>query len=119
MKTNLILIVEDSNEIRITLEDLLRNENFPVLSARNGKQALQILENFPVLPDLIILDKDMPVLNGTDFLRVFRSSSKFSHIPVILMSEEMMDEEQALKSQLLFIKKPFKIKDLLLLIRSR
>ncbi len=56
MSVKLILVIEANNETRIFLEDTLRDEGYPVLSSANSKQANKILNDFPVMPDLIIAD---------------------------------------------------------------
>jgi DNA-binding response OmpR family regulator len=118
MKKPLILIIEDDNEIRFTLEDRLREENFPVLSAGNGKQGLQILENFPILPDVIVMDLYMPIMNGFEFRETQLSHDLYKSIPVIMISHEYSDAPQMSKQKEVFLRKPFEFNHLLETIRS-
>lgn len=52
----------------------------------NGLQIMQALENNPELPDLVILDQNMPKLNGKETLELLKKSDRFNHIPVVIYS---------------------------------
>jgi CheY-like chemotaxis protein len=108
MNKNLILIIEDDNETRFNLEDLLRNENIPVLSARNGKQGLSILETFPVKPDLIILDIDMPIMNGFEFRKIQMLDKTNGNIPVLFISQHAHHQVVAQSLSAAFLLKPIR-----------
>jgi CheY-like chemotaxis protein len=82
MKT--ILIVDDEFGIVDALSDLLRDEGFGVVTAPNGKLGLQAIEK--LVPDLVLLDVMMPVMNGFETLRHIRATPTSRHVPVILMS---------------------------------
>jgi two-component system, response regulator, stage 0 sporulation protein F len=75
-----ILIVEDEEGLRLLYEEELKSDGYEVLSARNGKEAIQLLENDR--PDLIILDIVMPVMDGMETLG--RIVGKEKKIPIIL-----------------------------------
>ena len=75
-----ILIVEDEESLRLFYEEELKAEGYEVLTARNGREAIQQLEE--IRPDLIILDIVMPVMDGMEALgRILRKDRK---IPIIL-----------------------------------
>jgi CheY-like chemotaxis protein len=63
-----ILIVEDNPDTRETLADFLAFEGYAVRGAANGQEALTVLQKEP-LPDLILLDLMMPVMDGCEFRR--------------------------------------------------
>ncbi|MGD0919139.1 MAG: response regulator [Thermodesulfobacteriota bacterium] len=75
-----ILVVEDEEGLRLLYEEELEAEGYEVLTARNGKEAIQQLE--VEKPDLIILDIVMPVMDGMEALG--RIVGKERKIPVIL-----------------------------------
>jgi len=75
-----ILVVEDEEGLRLLYEEELKAEGYEVLTARNGREAIQQLEVRK--PDLIILDIVMPVMNGMETLG--RILGKERKIPVIL-----------------------------------
>jgi len=77
-----ILVVEDEEGLRLFYEEELTSEGYEVITARNGKEAIQRLEEGS--PDLIILDIVMPVMDGMEALsRILRKDRK---IPIILNS---------------------------------
>lgn len=77
-----ILVVDDSEQIRQSLERLLRSENYDVLLATNGQEALAMIECKAV--DLILLDLAMPGLSGWETLR--RLSDFSPPVPVVVMT---------------------------------
>ena len=80
-----VLIIEDIAGVRAELTRLLEKAGYRVVTAENGQAGLQSLQR-PPLPDLILLDLMMPVMNGWDFRRKQKASPDFSSIPVVLMS---------------------------------
>jgi DNA-binding response OmpR family regulator len=77
-----ILIVEDEEGLRLLYEEELKSEGYEVITARNGREAIEKLEQSK--PDLIILDIVMPVMNGMETLG--RILGKDKKIPIILNS---------------------------------
>ena len=77
-----ILVVEDEEGLRLFYEEELKAEGYEVLTARNGKEAIEQLEKGK--PDLIILDIVMPVMDGMEALG--RIVGKDRKIPIILNS---------------------------------
>lgn len=75
-----ILVVEDEEGLRLLYEEELKSEGYEVLTARNGKEALQQLETGK--PDLVILDIVMPVMDGMETLG--KILGKERKIPIIL-----------------------------------
>ncbi|MEO6695073.1 MAG: response regulator [Ignavibacteria bacterium] len=87
-----VLVVDDEKDIVDILKYNLERENeFEVLTANNGKEALEIAET---LPDLIILDIMMPELNGFEVCKHLKSNAHTSKIPVIFLTakENEIDE---------------------------
>jgi CheY-like chemotaxis protein len=109
-----ILIVEDDLHVRNTLEIVLRTSRYEVASASDGMEALELLGRSSSLPDLIILDLMMPVMDGLEFRAAQLRNERFSEIPVILLSAH--DKFANLKERLKafeFLNKPIELKDLL------
>jgi len=75
-----VLLVEDEEALRVLYQDGLKAEGYEVLTARNGKEAIQQLEKGK--PDLVILDIVMPVMDGMEALG--RILGKNRKIPIIL-----------------------------------
>jgi CheY-like chemotaxis protein len=107
-----ILIVDDELGIVEVLEFLLSDAGFSVKSALNGQDALAALEEG--IPDLVILDYMMPILDGLAVIAAMRSNQKYSDIPVILTSA--LDEVAIRKRSdgfQAFLRKPYKTERLL------
>ncbi len=79
-----ILVVDDSPTIRKVVASILAAHDYEVLLAGDGRDALDVLEHFPV--DLVMLDFVMPRMNGFQFCREIRGSDTLRELPVVLMS---------------------------------
>jgi CheY-like chemotaxis protein len=80
-----ILLVEDDDDVREDLSELLRGEGYPVATASNGKDALAQLEA-GCRPRLIILDLMMPVMDGWQLRAALLRHREWSQIPVLVFS---------------------------------
>lgn len=86
-----VLVVEDSADIAKFVEDILRKE-FRCIIAGNGRAGLAVLAT--VVPDLIIADIMMPVMDGLEMIRLIKKNVKFSSIPVIMLTARDDSETQ-------------------------
>jgi two-component system chemotaxis response regulator CheY len=117
MKLQKILIVEDSELLHRMYEVVFRQHRFKhgvLLHAMNGKEALDLLAQHPDV-DLILLDINMPVMSGLEFLQFCQSQHVFRDIPVIVVSTEGKKEDtvRALQTGARgYVTKPFKPQDL-------
>ena len=80
----LIMIVDDEVIVRQLFERVLQGQGHEVVVASNGREALTLMQLR--LPDLVMLDLTMPVMDGTSFLRSMRRRPEWKHIPVIVIS---------------------------------
>ncbi len=106
-----LLIIEDHRAMRILMGLSLKKE-FNIIAQSNGIEALAWLSKSSTLPDLIILDLQMPLVDGFKFLTQIRSSGLFRHLPVLLVSGSFSDDEMQNVYELGvsgFVKKPFNI----------
>jgi two-component system chemotaxis response regulator CheY len=81
-----VLLVEDDDDERDALAALLEQEDYRVLQAPNGAEALKLLESQPGQCQLILLDLMMPIMNGWDFRKLQKRKAALADIPVVLMS---------------------------------
>src|SRR5687768_7806945 len=81
-----ILIVDDDWCIRETFKNILEFDGYPVHTAENGSEALELLGQLDDLPHLILLDLMMPIMTGIQFLDAKRQDPRIAGIPVIVMS---------------------------------
>lgn len=104
-----VLIVEDEFAIADLLELVLADEGYGVLIAGNGRQGLERMAKGP-LPDLVISDYMMPVLDGAGLIQAMRSSEAQRGIPYIIMSSmpEAVVRER-IEGYAAFIRKPFQL----------
>lgn len=80
-----ILIVEDDTDVREVLQMVLTSYEFSVLTASNGKEALDLLKQGEI-PSLVLLDIMMPVMTGWEFLEAKAADPKLAPIPVVVLS---------------------------------
>ncbi|MFA5299473.1 MAG: response regulator [Lutibacter sp.] len=108
-----ILIVDDEPNIVMSLEYIFKKENFEVFIARDGAEAIEIVENS--IPDIILLDIMMPNVDGYQVLNYLKESETLSKIKVIFLSAKNKATDIELGLQLgadKYISKPFAIKNL-------
>jgi DNA-binding response OmpR family regulator len=86
-----VLLVEDSPAIQAIYKNKLTQEQFQVITANNGMEAIKVLSQ--ERPDIILLDLMMPVMDGYKVLQVVKTDSKLSMIPVIVFSAKGQPEE--------------------------
>jgi CheY-like chemotaxis protein len=116
-----LLIVEDDEDIRSSLVQVLEEEGFAVTAAPNGRVALNAL-TAPErnLPRLILLDMMMPVLDGRGFMDEQARAPELARIPVLILSASSTVESMArppnLKTSVL--KKPFTLERLLTAVQT-
>lgn len=112
-----ILIVEDDQDILFALSCLLEDEGYTVQVAANGFIALEILRTLG-LPDLILLDMIMPVMNGWQFALEFRALYDH-HCPIIVMTAAVDAQQRAFDVGAVgWIAKPFVLERLLKMINE-
>lgn len=111
-----IMIVDDEKSIRQSLSDVLRDEGFDVILASDGHKALKMLDSN--LPDLVILDIWMPVMDGTEVLKEIKAIQP--NLPVIMISGHG-NIEAAVKTIKLgaydYIEKPLSLEAVLLTVK--
>lgn len=85
VRSPLVLVAEDEPEAAALIESILRREGCEVLIATDGAQALEMARELP-RPDLILLDLELPIMDGRAFLDAMRADSSLSGIPVFVVS---------------------------------
>ena len=87
-----ILVVDDNDDLRSFIVTLLEGD-YRVLSAGNGQMALEKATR--ELPDLVISDVMMPVMDGLSFCKALKGQLATSHIPVVLLTAKSLDDQRA------------------------
>ena len=96
MKTVSILLVEDDDIDAIGIQRSLKSLNLlnPIHRARDGLEALEVLRNDAVArPFIVLLDLNMPRMNGLEYLSAVRSDTSLSDIVVFVLTTSQLDEE--------------------------
>ena len=93
-----IVAVDDSNVVLKTLKNVLVKEEYELHLFSSGTRALEYLEQKNnKIPDLIILDIEMPIMNGYDILRQIKKIDYLKHIPVIFLTSHN-EKDQVMKA---------------------
>jgi chemosensory pili system protein ChpA (sensor histidine kinase/response regulator) len=107
-----ILIVDDSVSIRQVVTRLMENQGWRTDTAKDGIEALEKLSKS--LPDLIVLDIEMPRMNGYEFMSALRAEPRYQHIPVVVLTSRTAAKHRA-KAKALgakgFVVKPYDDKE--------
>ena len=80
-----VLVVDDDDDIRITLEGILANDGYQVTTAKNGAEAIHLLHDAPP-PCVVVLDLMMPVMSGWELLDQMRAEAGLAQVPVVVTS---------------------------------
>ena len=87
-----VLVIDDNTDIRQYERTLLQNE-YVVLEAADGKEGLAVA--LKEVPDLVISDVMMPVMDGLEFTKQLKTNTATSHIPVIMLTAKNLEEHRA------------------------
>jgi DNA-binding response OmpR family regulator len=114
-----ILMVDDERDLVFAVKLYLEAEDYELLTAYDGRQALEVLASEDRLPDLVILDIAMPHMSGWDVLRFIRGNERTRPLPVVMLTALGQDADKARGWELgvdWYQTKPFDPKDLLVVI---
>ncbi len=88
----LALVVDDSRTTRIIIGNILRELGLEVIEAGNGREALEQLRQNPDV-ELLLLDWNMPEMNGFDFLRAVRAQRAYDAVRILMVTSEAQSEQ--------------------------
>ncbi len=114
-----ILIVEDIQMNRRLIRDILIYHGYETIEAENGEEAVRIAREQK--PDLIIMDLQMPVMNGYDAIRILKNDPETKHIKILAVTSFAMagDREKALGTGAdEYISKPINTRELPKIVNS-
>jgi chemosensory pili system protein ChpA (sensor histidine kinase/response regulator) len=110
----LVMVVDDSLTVRKFTTRLLTREGFEVVTARDGIDALKLLSEHT--PDVILLDIEMPRMDGFEFAKTIKGDAKTARIPVIMITSRTADKHRNRAAELgvdRFLGKPYQEDELL------
>jgi len=114
-KRCLVAIIEDDTEFRDMLRELLEEEKYRVVALSNGAEALETLRG-DTLPNVILLDVSMPVMDGFDFLRFRNDDPQLAAVPVVLVTNAKPHERPTIGVNDV-VRKPIDIDEILFAIK--
>jgi DNA-binding response OmpR family regulator len=112
MANKTILIADDEADIVETLAFMLETQDFNVITANDGEDAL--LKAKEERPDLILLDVMMPKMNGYKVCRLLKFDKQYNNIPILMLTARSQDEDRAIGEETgadEYITKPFDIEE--------
>jgi len=112
-----ILVVDDDKHTRRLFEDVLKAENYTVLTAANGEEALEIMDREHI--DLVVLDIMMPKMDGYELTKVLRKTN--NNLPILMVSAKQLPEDRR-KGFIVgtddYMTKPIDVEEMLLRIKA-
>ena len=107
-----VLVIDDEPDLLVLVSHGLTKKGYEVFSGQDGREALALTAQ--LMPDLIILDACLPMINGYEIARIFKNDEKLKHIPIFLISSVTEDlrrrtEESGADA---YLTKPFKLEEL-------
>ncbi len=108
-KLPILLIVDDNADIRTLVKQALDSE-YVIYEAENGKQALKMAKS--LMPNMVLTDILMPIMNGTEFCEKLKTDKETSHIPVVMLTAKASEESEIENLKLGvegYIRKPFEM----------
>jgi CheY-like chemotaxis protein len=110
-----VLVVDDDDDIRAAERQLLRDNGFRVVEARDGAEALWFMQHDP--PALVVLDVQMPGVDGPAFARELRMGLR--HVPLVILTAAADPRHEADRCNAeAFLAKPFDSDDLLRMVKK-
>ncbi len=104
----IILVVDDQEDNRVVLAELLTSVGFEVRSAWNGVEAVELFAHAPV--DFVFMDLKMPEMDGTEAVRQIRELEGGADVPIVMLSASVLDSQPVANGKFgcdAFIRKPF------------
>ena len=92
LRVPVVLVVDDSLTVRKITTRLLEREGYKALTAKDGLDALQILSD--ANPDVILLDIEMPRMDGFEFTKTIKADNRQSHIPIIMITSRTAEKHR-------------------------
>lgn len=113
-----VLVVEDFHDLRNFIVSCL-NEEFEVVEASNGEKAMELAKS--LVPDLVVSDVMMPIMDGYELSRELRANQITNHIPIVLLTAKALKEEKLEGLEIGvddYLTKPFDREELLIRIKN-
>lgn len=87
------LVIDDSRAIRMILGRTLTRFGYEVVSAANGREALDLIHDNGLDPAVVLVDWNMPEMNGLDFVKRLRAEPRYKSVPLMMVTTETEIEQ--------------------------
>ncbi len=114
-----VMIVDDSLTVRKITSRLLQREGFAVTTAKDGVDGLQVLSE--TMPDVILLDIEMPRMDGFEFTKTIKNDARYASIPIIMITSRTAEKHRNMAAELgvdMYLGKPYQEEELLRHLRD-
>jgi two-component system, cell cycle response regulator DivK len=114
-----VLVIEDTEDNRRIIRDLLTSVGYAIIEATNGEEGVAMAAEHR--PDLILMDMQLPVLDGYEATRRIKANSALRHIPVIAVTSYALSGDEAKTKAAgcdAYVAKPFSPRQLLAKVRE-
>lgn len=82
------IVIDDSRAMRMILRRIVTKLNFETIEARDGREALDLLANLPEVPELALIDWNMPNMNGLEFVVAARAETRLRNMTLVMVTTE-------------------------------
>jgi two-component system, chemotaxis family, chemotaxis protein CheY len=113
-----ILVVDDDEDIRLTLQQILEEEGYPALTAANGEEALDVIRGESRRLRLVLLDLMMPIMDGARFQAKLAEDPGLAAVPVVVISAGATSNQHSGVRAVRYLSKPVDLRTLMGAIRS-
>lgn len=117
-----VMIVDDSVSVRRVVSNLIRRAGWQSVPAKDGLEALEIIQRSGDVPDLILLDIEMPRMDGFELMATLKGQEAYRHIPIAMLTSRAGDKHRRKALELgaaEYIVKPYQDDALLNTVRNR
>jgi chemosensory pili system protein ChpA (sensor histidine kinase/response regulator) len=115
-----VMIVDDSVSVRRALTNLIQYADWTPITARDGVDALETIGDLKTPPHVVLLDVEMPRMDGYELLGILRSKPEFEHTPIIMITSRAGEKHRRKAIELgatAYVVKPFQDEPLLQLMQ--
>jgi two-component system response regulator MprA len=120
-RSRTVLIVEDHDDLRRIMKEVLEYEGYDSVTATNGREALELLDAMDGIPALIMSDIVMDEMDGCQLFREIRGSARWGSVPFVFVSGKMQVETNCRELPFEaddYIEKPFSLQSLMATVQA-
>ncbi|NIV31283.1 MAG: response regulator, partial [Anaerolineae bacterium] len=116
-----VMVVDDSVSVRRVVSNLIKSAGWQPMAAKDGLEALEIMQHSAQTPDLILVDIEMPRMDGYELMATLRAQEAYRNIPLVILTSRAGEKHHRKALELgasEYIVKPYQDQTLLNIIRQ-